>query len=98
MINISLIIIPIIGMLILSTDLFQKKIYNVKLLGLIITIINFFLSLFLYILFDYSNIEYQFTNDILALKGLNINIGIDGISLFFILLITFISTIVILSN
>jgi NADH-ubiquinone oxidoreductase chain 4 len=63
-----------------------------------ISIINFVISLIIYLLYDYSNINYQFIQEITEINGLNIYIGIDGISLYFVLLTTFITPIVILSN
>jgi NADH-ubiquinone oxidoreductase chain 4 len=96
MINIIIILIPLIGIITIITNLFKN--YDVRLIGLITSILAFLFSLFVFILFDYSNIEYQFIQEIYELKGININIGIDGISIYFILLTTFISPIVILSN
>jgi NADH-ubiquinone oxidoreductase chain 4 len=52
----------------------------------------------MYILFDNSNVDYQFIQEITEIEGLNIYIGIDGISLYFVLLTTFITPIVIVSN
>jgi NADH-ubiquinone oxidoreductase chain 4 len=96
MINVFLIIIPLIGVIVISLNLFNN--YDARIIGLIVSIITFFLSLIIYILFDYSNIEYQYIQEIYQLKGLNINLGVDGISIYFLILTTFISPIVILSN
>jgi NADH-ubiquinone oxidoreductase chain 4 len=97
MLNISLVIIPLIGTFIISTNLFGAK-YDVRILGLIASLINFFLSLIIFILFDYSNIEYQFVQETYELSGISLYLGIDGISIYFILLTTLITPIVILSN
>jgi NADH-ubiquinone oxidoreductase chain 4 len=96
MINVFLIIIPLIGVIVISLNLFNN--YDARIIGLIVSIITFFLSLTIYILFDYSNIEYQYIQEIYQLKGLNINLGVDGISIYFLILTTFITPIVILSN
>jgi NADH-ubiquinone oxidoreductase chain 4 len=93
----TLIIIPLITSIFLSTDII-KNINLVKYIGLFSTIINFIISLFIFVLFDYSNIEYQFTQNIFNSNAFNIYLGIDGISIYFILLTTFIGPIVLLSN
>ena len=96
MFNIFLITIPLIGILSIYTNFFKSL--DVRAIGLITSILNFIISLILFILFDYSNIEYQFVQEVYEINGLNIYLGIDGISIYFILLTTFIMPIVILSN
>jgi NADH-ubiquinone oxidoreductase chain 4 len=93
----SLIFIPLIGIFLISTNYLKKSI-DVKTIGLITALINFYLSLFLFILTDYSSIEYQFVQEISNNNALELYLGVDGISIYFILLITFITPIVILSN
>ena len=92
----SLIIIPLIGIFILLTGNFNTN--SVKTIALFTSILNLIVSLFIYILFDYSNIDYQFVQEITEITGLNIYIGLDGISLYFVLLTTIITPIVIVSN
>ncbi len=59
---------------------------------------NFFLSIYLWIIFDNSSSEFQFVETKEWLKGyINFKFGIDGISILFILLTTFITPICILS-
>ena len=96
MFNIFLIIIPLIGILSIYTNFFKSL--DVRVVGLITSILNFIISLILFILFDYSNIEYQFIQNVYNSNAFNIYLGIDGISIYFILLTTFISPIVLLSN
>ena len=97
MLSTTLIIIPLLSLILLSTNVFEE-IKHIKLIGLITAIVNFIVSLVIYILFDYSNIEYQFVQNIYNSNAFNIYLGIDGISLYFILLTTFITPIVLLSN
>ena len=59
---------------------------------------NIIISLIIFILFDFSNIDYQLIQEIKEFNGLNIYIGIDGISIYFILLTTLIIPLVLLSN
>jgi NADH-ubiquinone oxidoreductase chain 4 len=93
----SLILIPLIGMFTIMLISNPEK-SKIKLIALYTSILNFLVSLFIYIIFDYSNIDYQFVQEITEIKGLNIYIGIDGISIYFILLTTLITPLVILSN
>ena len=76
----------------------KQSINNTKVLAFFISIINFIISLIIYLRYDYSNINFQFVQNITEINGLNIFIGVDGISIYFILLTTFITPIVILSN
>jgi NADH-ubiquinone oxidoreductase chain 4 len=91
---ISLITTPLIGILTLSKI---KKEITIKKIGLVITIINFIISLIIWSYFDYNTSEFQFTTNI-GSTIYPIRLGIDGISLYFIILTNFIFPIVILSN
>jgi NADH-ubiquinone oxidoreductase chain 4 len=98
----SLLLIPIIGILLISTNNFNwlnnNNILLIKSITLFASVLTFTISLFMYILFDFSSIEYQFVQEVYELNGLNIYLGIDGISIYFILLTTFIMPLVLLSN
>jgi NADH:ubiquinone oxidoreductase subunit 4 (subunit M) len=91
-----LIIVPFLGITILSIMDFKKE--DIKIFALIISIIDLFVSLFIYIVFDYSNNSYQFVQEISEIKGINIYMGVDGISIYFVLLTTLITPLVIISN
>jgi NADH-ubiquinone oxidoreductase chain 4 len=75
-----------------SQNFFYKKI------AFIFSIINLILSLIIYMLFDFSVNQFQFVQEFYDLKIFNIYLGIDGISIYFILLTTIIMPIAILSN
>jgi NADH-ubiquinone oxidoreductase chain 4 len=92
----SLLFIPLLGILIITTNYFKKS--DTRYIGLLISILNLILSLIIFILFDFSNIDYQYIQEIKEFYGLNIYIGIDGISIYFILLTTLIMPLVLLSN
>ena len=85
-----LILIPIIGSLIICF-IPREKNTLIKLIGLNTSLITFVLSLYLWIIFDNSTMDFQFINKIywLPYYNLNLSLGIDGISLFFIILTTF---------
>ena len=82
-----LIILPLMGAVILvfTNDNHLDRIRNV---ALSFSMLTFFLSTFLWVLFDRSTAKFQFVEEFLWIPSSNINffIGIDGISLFFIIL------------
>jgi len=97
---ILLLLIPLLGSLYLST-ISENSITNqikIKKIALNTTIINFILSLYLWIEFDSSTSQYQFVYEFNQLSFCHFNLGIDGISLYFVLLTTFVTPIAILSN
>jgi NADH-ubiquinone oxidoreductase chain 4 len=71
---------------------------TIKKIALATSLVNLIISLFMFIVFDFSNINFQFVQEITEIKGLSIYIGVDGISIYFLLLTTFITPLVILSN
>lgn len=95
-----LLLIPIIGsllLLIIPENSIENKI-RMKRITLITMLINFLISIYIWLEFDSSTNQYQFVYEFIDLSYCHLNIGIDGISLFFVLLTTFISPIAILSN
>lgn len=71
---------------------------KIKNLALITAIINFFVSLFIWLQFDGSSSQYQFVYETADLGFLHFNLGIDGISLYFVLLTTFITPVALLAS
>jgi NADH:ubiquinone oxidoreductase subunit 4 (subunit M) len=98
MLIISLLLIPLLGVLIIITGNNTIKSHIAKIVGLVISVLNLIISLFIFIVFDYSNIEYQFVQEVHEFNGLNIYLGIDGISIYFVLLTTILTPLVLLSN
>ena len=76
------------------------KSYILKIIALATSSITFLLSLILWVFFDKSTGEFQFVTKILWVPSLNINLtlGIDGISLFFVLLTTLLIFLCLLSS
>ncbi len=70
---------------------------NAKWLALIATSATFILSLFLITGFDASNPEFQFVEERPWLLGLTYKMGVDGISILFVMLTTFLMPLVIAS-
>nr|YP_010119249.1 NADH dehydrogenase subunit 4 [Erysiphe pisi]QQY98241.1 NADH dehydrogenase subunit 4 [Erysiphe pisi] len=69
-----------------------------KIIALITTIINTIFSLVIFILFDFSINEFLFVQEYHNLSSYDLYLGIDGISIYFVLLTTIISPIALLSN
>ena len=95
----SLILLPTIGALFIffvrsSNSQYQSS----KYVALFITLANFFLSLYLWIAFDKSIVDFQFVEEREWISGfVNYKVGVDGISILFILLTTFITPICVIT-
>jgi NADH-ubiquinone oxidoreductase chain 4 len=76
----------------------QKKLIFYKKIALITSVLNLFLSLIIYILFDFSNNQFQFIQEHYDLSFYDIYLGVDGISIYFVLLTTLIMPIALISN
>ena len=97
----AIIFIPLIGALfILITKGNQKNVEkNSKYVAIFSSIANFLLSLFLWFSFDASVSDFQFVEEKKWIDGfINFQLGIDGISILFILLTTFITPVCIFSG
>ncbi len=95
----SLILLPTIGALfIFFSKSSDKNNITVKYVALFTSFVNFFLSIYLWFLFDQSISEFQFVEDRIWIKNfINYTVGVDGISILFILLTTFITPLCIIS-
>ena len=94
-----LILLPTIGALfIFFTKSNKENNITVKYVALFTSIVNFFLSIYLWILFDQSTSEFQFVENRVWIEDfINYKVGIDGISILFIVLTTFITPLCIIS-
>ncbi len=95
----SLILLPTIGALFLFFSKSEKdNSITVKYVALFTSILNFLISIYLWILFDESTSDFQFVENRIWIEGfLNYKVGIDGISILFIVLTTFITPLCIIS-
>jgi NADH-ubiquinone oxidoreductase chain 4 len=97
-----LILIPFIGIFLISTSVFEESnerdINYCKSIALITSIITLILSLIIYMLFDFSTNQFQFVQENYNVKLFDVYLGIDGLSIYFILLTTIIIPIALLSN
>ncbi len=104
-----LLIIPLIGIFIIITffnrwylniEIYKKEVLKqIKIIALVTSIINLLISLIIFISFDFSSSQYQFVQEYHQIQWLySFYLGIDGLSIFFILLTTIIIPIALLSN
>ena len=96
----SLILLPLVGSLfvLFIKDNASKNYQNIKYVSLFVSFANFLISIYLWYQFDNSTSEFQFIESKQWLKGfVNYKVGIDGISILFILLTTLITPLCIIS-
>jgi len=95
----SLILLPSIGAFFLFfTKSNEENNNTVKYVALFTSLVNFFLSIYLWVLFDRSTSEFQFVENRIWIKDfINYKVGVDGISILFIILTTFITPLCIIS-
>jgi NADH-ubiquinone oxidoreductase chain 4 len=90
-----LLILPMLGIFFVTIN---NNINLMKNIAISFSILTFVVSIVMFILFDLSNIDYQFVQEILEINGIYLYMGIDGISIYFVLLTTFIIPLVLFSN
>jgi len=97
-----LLIIPVTGIFLITTTMYSEdtalNIKRVKITGLTTTIINLFVSLVVFVLFNFSTNQYQFVQEYHKISSFDFYLGVDGISIYFVLLTTIIMPIALLSN
>jgi len=71
---------------------------RIKLIGLLTSIVNLFVSIVVFLLFNFSSNQYQFVQEYHSINSIDFYLGVDGISIYFVLLTTIIMPIAILSN
>ena len=99
MLLILLLLIPLIGIFIISTAIsYNISDLNTKRIALSISILNLVVSLIIYILFDFSNKQFQFVQEYHQVNFFDFYLGVDGLSIYFVLLTTIIMPISLLSN
>jgi len=96
----SLILLPSIGavFILLSKSKDQSNYQSSKYVALFVSFANFFISLYLWYIFDPNITDFQFVENRSWLPGfINYKVGIDGISILFIVLSTLITPLCIIS-
>ena len=94
----SLILLPSVGALFLFFTKSSQNNLTTKYVALFTSVVTFLLSVYLWIFFDQSTSEFQFVEERIWIENLiNYKVGVDGISILFILLTTFITPLCIIS-
>jgi len=95
-----LLITPLIGSLFILS--IQENTINshskMRTIAIISSLVTFLISIFLWLNFDSNTTQFQFVSEFDYLTFGHLNFGVDGISLYFVLLTTFITPIAIFSN
>jgi NADH-ubiquinone oxidoreductase chain 4 len=101
----SLLLIPLLGILLISSNIstsveknLNLKTHYYKIIAFITSILNLIVSLVIFILFDFSSNQFQFVQEHYDMNFFDVYLGVDGISIYFVLLTTIIMPIAILSN
>ncbi len=97
-----LLLTPMVGIFIISTGIFDElsaiNIKRIKVIALSTSIVNLFVSLIIFILFDFSSNQFQFVQEYHEISSFDFYLGVDGLSIYFVLLTTMIIPISLLSN
>ena len=102
MLLMSLLLIPIIGIFTItsipygSTSIIYLK-YS-KMIALFTSIINLFVSLIVFTFFHFSSNQFQFVQEYHTINNFDFYLGVDGISIYFVLLTTIIMPVSLLAN
>lgn len=99
MLLLSLLLTPILGVFAIFINKDNElSATNIKLIALTTSILNFFISLVIFILFDFSTNQFQFVQEYHEISYFDLYLGVDGLSIYFILLTTLIIPISLVSN
>jgi NADH:ubiquinone oxidoreductase subunit 4 (subunit M) len=94
----SLIVTPLIGTVLISSMDSYYSIKNIKFIALLTSVINLIISLVIFLFFNNSINQFQFVQEHYNVQFFDVYIGLDGISIYFVLLTTIIMPIALLSN
>lgn len=97
-----LLLVPILGIFTISAgmtyDLTIINIKRIKIIALFTSIVNLFISLVIFIMFDFSSNQFQFVQEYHQISYFDLYLGLDGLSIYFVLLTTIITPVALLSN
>jgi NADH-ubiquinone oxidoreductase chain 4 len=97
-----LLLTPLLGIFTISTgmsyELSSLHIRRIKKIALSTSIFNLFISLIVFILFDFSSNQFQFVQENHEISYFDFYLGLDGLSIYFVMLTTIITPIALLSN
>jgi NADH:ubiquinone oxidoreductase subunit 4 (subunit M) len=96
-----LLVTPLIGITLVATsynDNSEISLKKAKVIGLFASVINTIISLFIYLFFSFSTNQFQFVQEYHTMSSFDFYLGVDGVSIYFVLLTTIIMPISLLSN
>jgi NADH:ubiquinone oxidoreductase subunit 4 (subunit M) len=112
MLIVLLLLIPLTGVFLISIKTYPNKTNTIrdvdvvldrtnrqlKSIALQTSICTLFVSLVIFALFDFSNNQFQFVQENHDISSFNFYLGVDGLSIYFVLLTTIIMPVSLLSN
>lgn len=102
MLLLLLLLIPLAGIFIILTgmsyELSKIETKRIKFIALSTSVANLLISLFIFIVFDFSSNQFQFVQEYHQVSYFDFYLGLDGLSIYFVLLTTIIIPIALLSN
>lgn len=102
MLLLCLLLTPLIGILMIASlpygNTSSLNLKYCKIIALTASIVSLFISFIIFILFNFSDNQFQFVQEYHKIHNFDFYLGIDGISIYFILLTTIIIPVSLLSN
>ena len=103
MLLVLLLLVPLIGVFVVCTMSYNVEhsvsaLRQIKFTALSTSIINLLIALIVFMIFNFSNNEFQFVQEYHKISSFDFYLGIDGISIYFVLLTAIIMPISLLSN
>lgn len=97
-----LLLVPMAGIFIISTipsnNTSAVSVRYSKVVAISASVINMFISFLVFIVFNFSSNQFQFVQEYHKISSFDFYLGVDGISIYFVLLTTIIMPISLLSN
>ena len=97
-----LLLVPLIGIFIISATPYNgystSNLKQSKIVALTTSTINLFISFIVFALFNFSSNQFQFVQEYHKISSFDFYLGVDSISIYFVLLTTIIIPITLLSN
>ena len=98
----SLLLTPLVGIFIIYTRMYDvltvSTVKWIKSVALFTSIINLIISFIIFIFFDFSNNQFQFVQEYHEISYFDLYLGVDGLSIYFVLLTTIIMPVALLAN
>jgi NADH:ubiquinone oxidoreductase subunit 4 (subunit M) len=97
-----LLLIPMLGVFAISTGISYNLDFlntrRIKTIALSTSILNLLVSIIVFILFYFSSNQFQFVQEYHEVSSFDFYLGLDGLSIYFVMLTTIITPIALLSN